>query len=231
MDFFEAAAQRRSVRKFSEEDVPDEVVRKALETALIAANSSNLQTWNFYWVKDPVKKARLVELCMSQAAARGAKHLIVIVADPREWRRAHQPLLDFAESVKAPSPVMAYYKKLIPLVYSWGFLNTLGIAKWLIASVYGLFKPIQRGPNTLRDLQEVAIKSAALASENFVLALSAQGYASCMMEGFDECRVKHLVGAGRTARVVMVVAVGKEGPRGVWGPRFRIDSAQVVKVV
>ncbi len=231
MDFFEAASRRRSVRKFTGEEVPDEVIRKSLEAALIAPNSSNLQTWNFYWVKNPTKKTKLIEHCMSQAAARAAKHLVVVVADPREWKRAHKPLLEFAESVKAPSPVIAYYKKLIPLVYSWGFLNTVGIGKWIIASVYGLFKPIQRGPNTLRDLQEVAIKSAALASENFVLALSAQGYASCMMEGFDELRVKKLLKLRRSARVVMVIAVGKEGPRGVWGPRFRIDSTQAIKII
>ena len=44
----------------------------------------------------------------------------------------------------------------------------------------------------MRDLQEIAIKSAALGAENFVLALEAQGFSSCMMEGHDESRVLKL---------------------------------------
>ena len=85
-----------------------------------------------------------------------------------------------------------------------------------------------RGPNNERERQEVAIKSAALASENFVLALTAQGYASCMMEGFDEPRVRELLELSSTTRVVMVIAAGREGPRGTWGPRFRLDRERVV---
>jgi nitroreductase len=77
-------------------------------------------------------------------------------------------------------------------------------------------------------LQEVAIKSAALASENLVLALTAQGYATCMMEGFDEVRVRNLLRLSASARVVMVIAVGLEGERGTWGPQFRIPTEQVV---
>ncbi len=228
MDFFEAVEKRRSVRKFLDEVVPDEVITKAIEAAVIAPNSSNTQTWNFYWVRSPEKKKMLVEFCMSQSAARAAPHLIVVTADPKLWKRAHAPLLQFIESVNAPKPVHDYYRKLLPVVYRWGLFNINAVFKWLVTTFYGFFKPIQRGPYTRRDLQEVAIKSAALASENFVLAISAQGYASCMMEGFDECRVKKLLGLSFSGRVVMVIAVGREGPRGTWGPRFRLNRDEVI---
>ena len=88
-----------------------------------------------------------------------------------------------------------------------------------------------RGPGTLRDIQEVCIKSAALAAENFVLAITAQGYATCMMEGFDEPRVKKLLGLKYSDRVVMVISVGEEAERGTWGPRFRISSDKVIHEV
>jgi nitroreductase len=100
--------------------------------------------------------------------------------------------------------------------------------KWLISTVPGLFRPMPRGPHTRRDGQEVAIKSCALAAENFVLALAAQGYDSCMMEGFDEWRVKRLLDLPASARVVMIVAVGKSAPNGTWGGRFRIDRQKVI---
>ena len=39
---------------------------KALKAALLAANSSNLQPWEFYWIKDEKKKEDLVKACFSQ---------------------------------------------------------------------------------------------------------------------------------------------------------------------
>ena len=51
MDFFEVVSKRRSVRKFSEEAVPESVMRKCLKAAVQAPNSSNLQPWEFYWIK------------------------------------------------------------------------------------------------------------------------------------------------------------------------------------
>ncbi len=231
MDFFEAVRARRSIRRFREEAVPEGVVQKALEAAVLAPNSSNMQTWDFYWVRTADRKAKLVEYCFGQSAARTAAELVVVTADPRLWRRSNPEMIQFVESVNAPKPVLFYYKKLIPVTYRWGFLNSLLPIKWLLATATGLFRPITRGPFSKRDLQEVAIKSAALAAENFVLAISAQGYSTCMMEGFDESRVKRLLGLSGASRVVMVIAVGREGERGTWGPQMRIANEKVIHLV
>jgi len=57
---FEAVVRaRRSIRKFKSESVPDEVVNKALDLALVAPNSSNLQQWEYYWVKSPELRKEL----------------------------------------------------------------------------------------------------------------------------------------------------------------------------
>ena len=56
MDFFDLVEKRRSIRKFSDESVPEKVIKKSFKAALLAANSSNLQPWEFYWVKDSKKK-------------------------------------------------------------------------------------------------------------------------------------------------------------------------------
>ena len=228
MEFFEVVQKRRSIRKFTEESVPESVIEKALDAALLAPNSSNTQTWDFYWVRTPEKKANLVQACFSQSAARTAQELVVVVADPALWRRSQKPLVEFVESVKAPRPVIEYYKKLIPATYTWGPLNSWGILKSLGAQVGGLFRTTPRGPHTKRDLQEVAIKSAGLAAENFVLSITAQGFATCMMEGFDEARVKKVIGVSGSARIVMCIAVGREAERGTWGPQFRIPREQVI---
>jgi len=228
MDFFDAVRARRSIRRFLPEPVPPEVIEKALDAAILAPNSSNTQTWDFHWVRTPERKARLVELCLGQSAARTASDLMVIVADPRTWRRSLPELQAWVRSVGAPRPVQVYYDKLIPFTYRWGFLNSLAPIKWLISFLPGLFRPMPRGPHTRRDGQEVAIKSAALAAENFVLAISAQGYDTCMMEGFDAWRVRRMLGLGSAASVVMVIAVGRAAPDGTWGPQLRLDREKVI---
>lgn len=231
MDFFEAVERRRSIRKFSEDPIPFDVMRRALDAALLAPNSSNIQAWDFYWVRDAEKKSKLVQFCFNQSAARTAQELLVVVADPNLWKRSQQPLVDFIKKVNAPKPVILYYQKLIPLTYRAGFLNIWGGFRGTMSWFLGFFRPVPRGPNTVRDLQEVSIKSAALASENFVLAITAQGFSTCMMEGFDERRVKNLLRLPSTARVTMVIAVGKETDRGTWGPRFRIPRDWVIHEV
>jgi nitroreductase len=231
VEFFDVVARRRSVRDYTDEVVPDDVIQKAFDAAILAPNSSNTQTWNFYWVKSPGPKKKLVEACLSQSAARKANHLIVVAADPSLWRRSQGPLIQWVQSVNAPKQVQLYYSKLIPHLYRWGILNSLAPIKWLAATVIGLFRPMARGPYTRRDAQEVAIKSAALAAENFVLAIAALGYDTCMMEGFDSSRVRRLLKMKCSERAVMVISVGRQGERATWGPQFRLPRDQVVKIV
>lgn len=228
MNLSEIIKNRVSVRKFSDEEVPAEVLKRAFENAVLAPNSSNMQTWDFYHVSSSELKLDLVKACFNQSAARTAKELVVVTADPSKWKRSNPRIIEFAKSVNAPKPVMNYYQNLIPMTYRYGFLNSIAFIKWISTGVIRLFKLVPRYPIFKRDLQEVAIKSAALASENFVLSLTEQGYATCMMEGFDKINVKKIVGAKDPARIVMVIAIGKAGERPVWGPRFRIPLEEVV---
>lgn len=231
MDFFEVVERRRSIRKFKPEVFPDESIEKALRAAILAPNSSNVQAWDFYWIKNPEVFKKAQEYCFNQSAARTATQLIAVVADPKLWRRSQGPLVKWVEEAKAPKPVLFYYQKLIPVSYRWGLFNILAPFKWLPLFLVGLFRPITRGAGTRGHLQEVVIKSAALAAENFVLAVTALGGASCMMEGFDEVRMKRLLKLGSSARIVMMIGVGYEGERGTWGPRFRLPYEKVVHKV
>jgi nitroreductase len=111
-------------------------------------------------------------------------------------------------------------------------LSVLWPFKWILFNLVGIFRPIVRGPVTFNDLQMVSIKSVALACENFMLAISAQGFSSCPMEGIDECRVKRLLKLALGTRVAMVIAVGEgDGERGTWGPQVRFERSWFVKKV
>ena len=71
-EFKKVVETRRSVRVFDRTPVPEADVREALDLALLAPNSSNLQPWEFHWVRTPKMRAALVEACLSQPAAKTA---------------------------------------------------------------------------------------------------------------------------------------------------------------
>ena len=74
MNFFELIHKRRSVRKFSDVEVSEVVMKKCLKASILAANSSNLQPWEFYWVRNKEKKKHVVKACFSQMQQRLQKN-------------------------------------------------------------------------------------------------------------------------------------------------------------
>jgi nitroreductase len=225
MNLFEAVETRRSVRKYLKEAVPREVVERALQAALLAPNSSNLQPWEMYWVTSPEKKAELVTACFGQDPAKTAAELVVFAARTDTWRRNRALILEaLKQRGNLPKQRVDYYNKIIPLFYAHGWLGITGILKALLFPVAGWFRPVPRGPFSTRALKATLSKTVALACENFMLAITAQGYATCPMEGFDEARVKRILGLGRSASVVMVISVGKADPAGIYGEQLRLDS-------
>jgi nitroreductase len=229
MTLFEAIETRRSVRKYLNEPVPREVMDRAIQAALLAPNSSNLQPWEIYWVRHPEKKAQLVTACLAQSAAATAAELVVFVARTDTWRRNRALILAaLNERGNPPKQVVDYYRKIVPLFYSHGWLGIIGLVKAVVFPIIGWFRPVPRGPFSKSALRATLSKTVALACENFMLAIAAQGFATCPMEGFDGPRVKKILGLGREATIVMVIAVGRADAAGVYGPRFRLDSSLVV---
>lgn len=218
MEFFETVQKRRSIRKYSNEKVPAEAMNKSLDAALLAPNSSNMQTWQFHWVRSEQKKKNLVIACLGQGAAASAQELLVVSVRPLLWKKTSRDILQSGIPASLDTVMRPYYKKLMPLLYGFQIFAPL---KWLIFNVVGFFRPIPRKPWSLRDREETCIKSAALACQNFMLAMTAQGFDTCPMEGFDESRVKKILGLHFGDRVVMVISVGARVDRGVWGERYR----------
>ncbi|HEY9885937.1 MAG TPA: nitroreductase family protein [Vampirovibrionales bacterium] len=224
MNFFDAIQKRRSVRKFSPEDVPSEVINNALDAALLAPNSSNIQPWEFYWVRSKENKLKLAEACLGQPAATTAQELIVAVARTDTWKRNRDLVLEHIskETPNLPQQIKDYYNKIVPLMYNSDPFGFLGILKWIVFTFTGLLKPSPRGPLFYGDILRVVTKTTALACENFMLAVSAQGCDSCPMEGFDEYKVKEILGLKGSAHIVMVISVGKADIKGIKGSRYRI---------
>lgn len=234
---FEAFAtvveSRRSVRRFAEEPIPDEIVERCMDLALLAPTSSNLQCWELYRVVDPVKKQALVEACLSQPAARTAAELIVAVARTDTWKRNARDIKRHLENDvwKWPKSMHAYYSTITRIAYDNGPLGLLGPVKKALVSAIGLVRPIPRGPTSHADVVTWAVKTTALACENLMLAFRAAGYDTCPMEGMDEARVLKLLGLGRGAVVTMVIGAGRRREGGIYGPRIRLPRERFVKTV
>ena len=80
--------RRRSNRRFDDAiAVPDAVIEKAIEHAILAPNSSNMQLWEFHWIHDKKLIQEFVPLCLGQNAASSAKELVVFVTRRDLYKR------------------------------------------------------------------------------------------------------------------------------------------------
>lgn len=231
-EFDKIIHNRRSVRFYTEEKIPAEIVEKVLDWGLLAPNSSNLQAWEFYWVKDPKKKADLVEALLSQPAARTAQELIVAVAKRKSWKKISKQMLSVLEqSPDVPKAAKDYYGKIVPLAYTLGPFGVIGLFKKIAVTFAGIARPVPREPCSIADMRVWAVKSTALACENIMLGFSAFGYDSCPMEGYDSSRVKKVLGLNGGDEIVMVISAGKRDQKGVYGPRIRMPREQFIKII
>jgi len=83
MDFFEAVAKRRSVRKFKPGGVPDDDVAKILEAGRIAPSGCNVQNREFIVIRDPGTIAKLGEI---QDSFENVPVVIAVVMSPTGTR-------------------------------------------------------------------------------------------------------------------------------------------------
>ena len=218
---------RRAVRRFLPEAVPDAVIRDCLELAVLAPNSCNLQPWSFQVVRDPALLARLHPVCMSQNAAK-APLIIAVLARPDTWKQACANMVEYWREPEVPARIRHFYAKTAPFQYNQGPLGLLGLFKRQLVRLLALRKPLMRKPNSHADMRLWAVKSTALAAENLMLAFQSHGYATCPMEGFDEVRLRKVLDIPRQAIPIMLLAVGRQGEKGVYNPRLRFPLEQHV---
>ena len=235
MNIFEVIEKRRSVRKFNNTEVPEHIIRKCLRSSVLAANSSNLQPWEFYWIRNSEKKEKVIKACFSQNAAKTAKEIVIAVSRIDTWQRNSKLIIqNYKENNKLIPIVKKYYKRLVPFMYYHDYLGITGIIKrliYIIINIVGLFRPVIRGPIFRHNLFETVTKTTALACQNFMLTLVEEGFDSCPMEGFDEKRIKKILNLNKNSHIVMIFGIGKADNNGVYGERFRIQENLVIKEV
>jgi nitroreductase len=85
MDVFKAINERKSIRKYKNDEIEDEKLEKILESARIAPSAANRQEWKFLIVKNQETRDKLVEAAHGQQFV--AQAPITIVACSTESER------------------------------------------------------------------------------------------------------------------------------------------------
>lgn len=86
MEVFDIIVKRRSIRKYKEKPISEEVLERILEAGRLAPSAGNRQPWCFIVVKDEKIKNLLVDACRNQKFVGEAGAVIAILGDPSASR-------------------------------------------------------------------------------------------------------------------------------------------------
>lgn len=237
MTFEETVRYRRSVRIYDPEKPIDTAkVKHCLELASLAPNSSNMQLWEFYHVTSPDILRAVSKACLRQSSTETAKEIVVFVTRQDLHRQRSRTLLAYElEAIEkfAPEERKAdriknrkrYYGFLMPFIYA-RFFGLLGVIRKMIATGIGIFRPITRQV-TECEMNAVVHKSCALAAQTFMLAMAAEGYDTCPLEGFDSRLMKKILKLPAGAQINMVIPCGIRKPEGVRDVQIRLPFDEV----
>ena len=81
VDVFKAIFERRSVRKFKSEPVPDELIFKIVEAGVWAPSAGNVQPWEVILIKNPETKEKLARAALNQGFIAEAPIVLVVCVD------------------------------------------------------------------------------------------------------------------------------------------------------
>lgn len=82
MDTLQTIRERRSVRRYKPEPIPNEDLTKIIEAGRLAPSAANRQPWRFILVTDPEQKAALAQACREQTWMVDAACILVGVGLP-----------------------------------------------------------------------------------------------------------------------------------------------------
>ncbi len=81
MDVSDAVKGRRSIRNFSDREIPEEIMRKLIDALIWAPSAGNLQSRKFYFIKDPKLKEQIAAAALNQDFIRKAPLVVVCCTD------------------------------------------------------------------------------------------------------------------------------------------------------
>lgn len=90
----------RSVRKFKDEPIPEDLMQGLIAAGQSAATSSNLQLWSAIAVRSPDRREEIAKLCADQHQVRGCAEFLCFFADHYRLRMAAAEVGEEAEGLE-----------------------------------------------------------------------------------------------------------------------------------
>ena len=167
LEVMEAIRRRRSVRRYEDRRVPQELIDEILEAARLAPSASNLQTWRFKVVTDAATRRALREAAFNQKFVERAPVVIVACAD-------FEAFGDRA-------------KRTLELLRSGAVKPSLAMAFRFLRSSRG-----EEGDLEERNLINAYV-NVSIAVEHMVLAATSLGLGTCWVRAFRPDRVADIL--------------------------------------
>jgi nitroreductase len=81
MEFKDIVRTRRSVRKYADDTVPEEIIRQLLEMIGLSVSAINLQPWKIKVIADQETRDKVFPATFGMVHAKDCSHLLVLCAD------------------------------------------------------------------------------------------------------------------------------------------------------
>lgn len=168
LDVPAAIRQRRSIKIFKSDPLPEGVLKQLIELTVAAPSSWNLQDWRIVVVQSDEQRTALQAAAFNQTMVTQAPVTFVFAADAMAGNADMTPIFEQALASGAWNEgTVGYFKNAVP-----GFQTQLGDRR-----------------------REYAIKDAMIAATHLVLAAESLGLSTCFMNGWVEDMVKAVIGA------------------------------------
>ena len=202
----EAIRERRSIRRFRGDPVPDEVIYQMLEAARLAPSGTNRQPWRFIVVTDAEERAALRRMCRGQAFLEQAPVVLVCCADLTVYsvdvgKKRYQEFIDYGvtETLSGQLTEPEYWEA------QFEDAAKKGLESFLIP----------------------AIANTYIAIEHMVLTATALGLGTCWVGAINSKEeVAEFFHLPATTVVVAILPVGY--PEVIPPPRPRLSTAEIL---
>ena len=97
MDFEKVIRTRRSIRRYTEKEIPQDVLSRILDAARVAPSGNNHQPWKFVVVRNRALKEKIAEFSYGQSFIAAAP--VVIVCCSEKYPNSYEPHRDLAHLI------------------------------------------------------------------------------------------------------------------------------------
>jgi nitroreductase len=213
MDFEEVVKSRRSIRKFRDEEVPTQLILKAIDIAVWAPSSGNTQPWKFFVVKDRKTIDAMADAVQSKAD--------VLTG----WPEA----AEFGDSVAGYRGGAASFRA-APAIIAIA-VGGYGNLADKIAAKRGDADPVAREVAANRAGINNRAQNAASVTAHLLLALHSVGLGGCWMAGAMVARqeLQRLLSVPEEMELFTIVPIGFPAESPAPGPRK--PQEEVVRII